>query len=252
MLFRKLFAESGGVSVPIMLDYGLHPCKFSRGVLSSFTFLKSLLDQMADETPTDEPIKVPNVSREAFDLAIQWSILKDIKLDPEKHHQRAESRSKEVTAILELVLAGCALGLGNIDTAMDKYIWEILIDQRNSLKGSHIRRVYKLPKGHPLRKLVVQASLWPFMTFQDDGTSSADPYTSYDEDEEVIDEARRSAFGRRFEFQREIDNIPEFKMELFELVAHTVHTREVVMSRRGKQKVATWFVDPLNGERFTL
>jgi len=226
-----------------LLDEGVHPYKFPQPILSGFLFFKNIFSSGGVE----EPIKLPGISRVTFDLCIQFSICKEITLDS----SQSADRSIEIDTILDLVFAGFALGVPRLDTEMEKYIRKTLGNQRNALKGRHIRRVFTLQKGHALRKLFVQASLFPFMMFQEDFRGQrSNPYDDVEDDEEV-GAARRAVGGPRFMFQVEMDSSPDFKMELLEEMAKAVHNRAVVKPR-GHKKFEVRFRDPLSGEVFTF
>jgi hypothetical protein len=209
-----------------------------------FDFFKEQLELSPSDALDEEIIEIRDVSREMFDLAIQFAICKSVELSK----PNTRSRSVEITSMLDLVFVAIRLGLSGLGYGMAVRLKNVLIDKRNALQGSHIERAYRLNRGHPIREVIVQSLGRAYFTFQDSPTSGKTPIYSKGEG----DNARRNAFsGERFLFQDQLDNLDEFKRELEGEVISTLKHRTDIRSRSGKTHKIS-YTDPLSGEIFTL
>lgn len=113
--------------------------------------------------------------------------------------------------MIELALLSVRLGLENTEICIATQLREVLLYNRDALKGSNIEKAYTLREGHPIRKVIVQALARIYLMSE----KSSMPYQApvYDDSEENA--ARRHAFGRDgLIFQHQIDTIEAFSNEL--------------------------------------
>ena len=242
-----MFGESNGVLV--ILDSGKIPYRIPKKVLyDSSQFFKAAIDSATAQDLAENGIRVQGASLSTFNLAMQWIGCKKIRLE----HSQCRSKASELTAVMELVQLGVMLGIRDIGQNMVERLREIIIEDRDALKGHHIRCAFALGPGHGIRTLFINACVRLLIEFRGDGKSGSDP--GYDDDEEEeVDAARLGAFAPlRFRFQAEMDVIEDFERNLLRAVQHTLATREMVRVQRNKTMFTAWFEDPLTEERFTL
>lgn len=236
------------MGLSVTLADGTHPCKFPKGLLGRHFGLLREQSDSASPKETSEPgeknIDLPDVEREAFDLAVQFAACRSFQLNDA--HSR--TKSTKITTMLELVLLGEKLGLPGVGQGVAARLKQILISQRNALEGCHIETAYAhLEHGHPIRRVIVESLARAHLTFREDPSERKAPLYKRGEG----DAARRNAFGgNRFIFQDQLDSLDEFNRELDKQAMAIMRNRTTTSTRSGK--TTNTFYDPLSGEKFVF
>ncbi len=242
--------------VRIILDNGSHPCRIPENILKKIPgFLKSL-DSKVEESAEERCLIVPNVSQQTFDLALQFAVCKN----GETEQAQRRNKSNEITAYLQLGIfaSNIDLALGGLRSTFLTKLKNIIVSDRHSLKGLHIRTAFKnLDKGHMIRELFLQASIRPYAEFYDRGYSASEFGADSDTeapDYEALNPAQRAAyFKNRFCFNWEFENIEEYRLEIFEKWHRVWWSRNVNTKRRGRIIYdETELIDPLTGAKFVV
>ena len=141
------------------------------------------------------------------------------------------------------------LGILDPGKRMAEYIRDILLHDREALKGHHIDTAFNsFPQGHCIRALFVRAALRLFMLHHS-------PDMSRDIDHQVVIDsalgpARINAlYGDQFIYQSQVDKFPDFETRLLKEQNLALKTRVVTTSNSGK---TSWvhYRDPLTDQMF--
>lgn len=247
---RRYFSESGGYS--ILLDCGLHDCKFPKAILENFKFFKdNFTAGSTDGTSPGLELRLSNVGRETFDLAVQWTVCKRIKLGVAQR----TLKSTEISTVLELALLAANLGLLGTELDLAAYLKRVLVRYPNSLEPLHIQTAFTLNNGHPICELFVQATLRPYAEFYHNNNGRLTENNDSDsEDEQNLDAARRSFYLKsKFKFHREFKYLKDFRYALLEEFHKAWWHREIEDIRYGRLLYdKTHMMDPLTGVKFTV
>lgn len=178
------------------------------------------------------------------------------------------STTSDLTALVDLAIfaktVNLALGLGKNGWIMEK-LKTILVNHRDALKGSHIREAFeKLDDGHPVRKLLVKASIRPYAEFRYTGTNISRPGSNShshsdseadSESDRALNPAQRAAYCRtRFRFHSELKGCREYRTDLhdeYEDVWFSRDSRDKTYSPKHCCHITT-LIDPLTGEDFDV
>lgn len=241
----------------IQLDSDIHLCRFPRNSLEKYSgYFQRMF--VVTKPSIEKPIRVTGISREAFDLAIQWACCKQISLE----ESQRDSISHEITAILDMILATEAL---EIDLGLEKSsdhgimskLKNLLTASRepveNILLGTHIRTVWlDIKSKNAIRSLFANAlvnSWWNFRYPNEHiETDSED-----DEDNSEDGWRRFGDSGFRWPFHKEMKQIPEFRLAVLDAVNKVWWSREAETTRmKKKSNKITKLTDPLTGNRFDM
>jgi hypothetical protein len=193
-------------------------------------------------------VRIPDVNPELFDLAMQYTVTKSIML---KH---GTTNSVEIKVSLDLIFSMLQLGLPDPSKLLAERIRKLLIEARQALKPKHVQRAYNLRKGHPMRQLFVQASIKEYMTLLTSGPKYGNIRPADDiSDHEDMCAANYAAFSAgRFRFQKELENISEFEIEVLKEQDRVLKSGEKIPQPRKKSTAVTTYTDPLDGSQFYL
>lgn len=253
---RKTYDAQGAIQVGF--DNGVkHPCKFPKSVLENFKALQK--DLAAFSADNAEPsIKVPDIDSATWDIAIQWIVCSDIQVDVAQRRTGADELSAVLRLIEFAVKLGLDLHLASPTSVVISTIRRILTDNRESLRGRHVKFAYSFPRGHPLRELFVKATFRPWLEFRYHPTDDSDDGGS-DPDLEGEDTATKSFFGNKGFWLNKVlkgsKAVYGFKKELFELLENAWHRREVsdeLPKKKGSKKTKTRIKDPFTEEFFVI
>ncbi|KAI9053362.1 hypothetical protein LZ554_002321 [Drepanopeziza brunnea f. sp. 'monogermtubi'] len=240
----------------ILLDTGIHACKIPRKILRKLPALKEEAESIDD----DGSLQVPHVSQHTFDLALQWAVCKNGRLEEAQRKDRAA----EVGAYVDLAVFASRVGLGlgsSQSSPLLARLRAVLASDRDALRGTHIREAYtRLGEGHRVRKLLLQASVKPYAQFKhqdpadDDGDDSED--VSAEEEALALNSAQRASYLKdRFRFGAEMRAIQAYRydlMEEFQRVWWRRTSHEVRYSRTAHWCTRTELTDPLSNEQFFI
>ncbi|KAH7417030.1 hypothetical protein BKA64DRAFT_717855 [Cadophora sp. MPI-SDFR-AT-0126] len=251
-----LHADSG---VQIELDSGMHPCRIPEAALRRIPFFRGWLDANPPQIGTVRTMKVPDVSLETFNLGMQWIVCSVGRFTANQHRYKAN----ELTALIELAVFAETVGLsiGSKTEWFMSTLKSTLVKYRNALRGSHIRGSFeKLRKGHQVRRLLVQASLKPYVLFHHSGEDNKRTFEfGFDSDSDAdysnLNPAQQAAYRKhRFCFEKEFITIEDFQTDLlreFHRVWWSRSTGDHKYSTRHYCSITT-VVDPLTDESFPV
>ncbi len=126
---------------------------------------------------------------------------------------------------------------------------------REAFTGLHIRTAYhNFPAGHPIRQLLLNASLRPYFEFR---YNALDNRHAEDLDNSNLDAAKRKAYGtKRFFLHKELSELPDFRLEFSDARDQMSWGREVLEDiygyKKSPSKSGTRLMDPLNGGIFSI
>lgn len=234
--------------VLIRLDSGTHSCKIPESSLRKFNAFRRHFDDNPEEAAKEKNLTVPNVSRQTFDLALQWAICHNGSVE------RAQRRNKshEIAAFVDLAVFAADVGL-KLGDYFTKKVKSILLHDRDSLRGNHITEAFgNLQPNHPLCKLFVETAWMPYAEFyrKDEGVRRADIDSDSDDDVQNLNSAQRQAYyAEKFCYQREFDNVERFHYALLDEFHKSWANRTVTEQRYGKLlHNQTELMDPLTLE----
>ncbi|EKD17331.1 uncharacterized protein L3040_008979 [Drepanopeziza brunnea f. sp. 'multigermtubi'] len=243
--------------VTIILDTGSHACKIPRKILRKLPELKGI------ESIDDGSLKVPHVSQHTFDLALQWAVCKNGRLEKAQRKDKAA----EVGAYVDLAVfaSRVGLGLGSSQSPLLARLRAVLTSDRDALLGTHIRQAYtRLGEGHRVRQLLLQASVKAYAQFKhqdpaddddddDDGDDSEDVSA---EEALALNPAQRASYLKeRFRFGAEMRSIKAYRydlMEEFQRVWWRRTSHQVRYRRTAHWCTRTELTDPLSDEQFFI
>lgn len=157
-----------------------------------------------------------------------------------------------ITNILEVVNLAERLALHGLVEYLARKTKHILERDRSALTHKHIETAFQLSGPH-MQKIFVDACVMPLMQFLHDERHDGDREESPTEDDgEQRDPARQQFYGpSRSKYQRTMDRIPKFELQLLRAMQKTVSKRQQKSGAR-TQKYNIYFIDPLTEERFEL
>ncbi|KAG4435888.1 hypothetical protein IFR05_008619 [Cadophora sp. M221] len=252
-VLKLLHSDTG---VQIELDSGIHPCMIPENCLHQIPGFRSWLAANPPQSGVEHIMKVPEVSLDTFNLAMQWAVCSVGQLT----RAQRKSNSSRITALIDLAIFASEvnIGLGKERGSFSTMLKAILVKHRGALKGYHIRKAFEnLTAGHQVRKLFIKASLRPYVEFKNGGEDLIETSESDSEsiDESRLNPAQRAAYRKdRFTYLSELKNIEDYKTELrneFQRVWWARNSRDEKYGKKHFCRITT-LTDPLTGERFDV
>lgn len=160
---------------------------------------------------------------------------------------------QKISALLDFVLLAKQLIIRGTNKTIATRLTRFLIEDRHALRGSHIRKVYELEKGNAIRDILVKAAVMPRMVFTQAEFESSDESSS--SSDELLSPAHRAALSRkkpRSPFQKELDEIPDFKEEFTNAYLRTMDSKERRPVPRRRNQHMVFYTDPFNDQKFTI
>ncbi|KAL2064829.1 hypothetical protein VTL71DRAFT_3969 [Oculimacula yallundae] len=253
-MIKLLHSDTG---IQIGLDSGVHPCRITENVLSHVPGFQNWLQANPARIGVDRTMKVPDVSLETFNLAMQWAVCSTGQLTPNQRR----SKTTEITAFIDLAIFATTvnLSLGKASGSYMTKLKTILVKHQTALTGSHIRKAFeKLEHGHQVRNLFILASIRPYAEFHTSSRNfdmAVDSGSESGSDDDDLNPAQRAAYRKaRFCFHSEFNKLEEYQSQLLKEFHRVWWTRN---SRDKKYSYLhfcheTFLTDPLTNERFQV
>ncbi|KAF4631351.1 hypothetical protein G7Y89_g6783 [Cudoniella acicularis] len=265
----------GGVTV--ILKEGVHPRKFPKLTLwTNFTLFK-LPEHFGPAENFDEEnttLQLKEITRETFDLAIQW--IKKIKealekkktnktFDPNEINKAVdpkEIKGAEITVVLELLAFGERYGLEGLGASMAKHLKLILQEDRRVnrdepvLTSEQILSAYALSIAYDrkIQRLFVEAAARPYLEFKKDKTQIDEDVPLVKDLKKLKPAHQKSILRHQFRYRDALNSNICFANDLNELAMDVWHSREEekrnTRSLDPKNKYIYYCFDPLTGEKF--
>lgn len=242
-----------------MLNSGPHPCKIPERFLRKIPSLNTYFEANPTTNSAHQSLKMPGVSQATFDLALQYAVCHNGRLEK----SQAASKALEVSALVNLAVFADRVGLllgGNSSPFMTQ-LKALLVDQ--CLGGPHIRTAFeKLREGHRVRTLFVTAALRPYAEFYNRGQDihKVGGVGADDDDSDsaggtsTLSAAQRSAYrSTRFRYHREFKQLKDFRSALLEEFHAAWWSREIREKKYGRIiYTESYLVDPLTKLAFRV
>lgn len=188
-----------------------------------------------------------DIDADSFDLLHQWMVCRDVSPDG------LGLAKKQITSMIDLALLAETLQIPGASTSMSRKIKQLLGQDRNCLRGYHIEKAYELPKGNPVRGIIVKALARKYLVRKD---SNHDLSDDSDSDGPHVSAAHRAYFaaacrkkGFQFRFRKQMDEIQDFFLELNKEVDSMLNKAEDRKVGRSTKRI---FRDPLDDSEFSM
>ena len=140
-----------------------------------------------------------------FSMVVQWTYTGLVN----PPHGQPETIAKELDNLIDFLVLADRIDLLGTFEGFVKTIRSYIIKNRSILKGEHIQLGFSLPKGHPLRKTLIDACMAPFAFYM----------TGLYQKQNLL----------RFDFEKEMNELDEFAADL--LKGFVVWNRESCSSK---------------------
>ena len=248
---------------------GTRSLRVPKSLLNKITFFQKIF-QARKGSSLNEPIKC-QMPAFVFRMILDWIGTGQINLD-EEVYPRSQLKLDAVVTFL-----GHAINLGvqvhQPPNVILGHIKEYLIENREALRASHIRLAFGYHKPgrephilkvmdadehvafreaawKPIQEMFVKSATRLLIEYREDPLDVFHTGPVYTSDDEGINEAKRNAFKRGFRYDREMEVIPEFRLQLLILLEKTNRMRTDKVTKSGKTLPGCYFLDPLTMERF--
>ncbi|KAK2626634.1 hypothetical protein QTJ16_003809 [Diplocarpon rosae] len=255
----KSTLQSNNEGVTIFLDSGPHPCRISERLLGKIPLFATHFDSEGQVAGLDASLRVRNVSEATFDLAMQYAVCHNGRVEP----AQATSKSCEITALVDLAIFASQVGLrlGPNTSPFMVNLKALLVDHSEPLLALHISRAFEhLEDGHRVRSLFVKAAFRSYAIFNISGQhirragSDAEDSEESDASDPGLNSAQKAFYRTsKFRYHREFKRFQEFRLGLYEEFHAAWWKRTVHDIKYGKIRYdETEIVDPLTKKRFIV
>lgn len=179
-----------------------------------------------------------------FDLAIQYAVTGNIRLELSCQRLSID----DITILIDLVHVCRKYRFPDPSEAVKKVLRNILIRKRSLLKNIHIRKIYELSQGNPLRNLVAKAVVQHFMKTN---KSKQDEEWAYEsEDDEYLKEGEvADKYRHSFRYERTLLSDQTFEYDVLREMKQVDSNAIVKPVMRGsrimRKERQVFFADPL-------